>query len=132
MAAPLTISAADLASLAAGSSKCMKASGKNVIVHKAADGTLRATLNHCVHMNGSFVPDVEDATKMKCTMHGMMLDPATMTYLDSHPAKLLGMTLKKVEPGMKQPEFVVALAADGSATLTPPEGAAPSGGCALA
>ena len=65
-----TVSKEDLASIAAASFKCTTAApadGKGkpvkVIVYKAADGKVTATMNKCVHFGGDFVPDVEDGER---------------------------------------------------------------------
>ena len=89
----------------------------NVIVHKASDGNYKVCMNKCEHMGGSFVPDLEDIGKMKCSMHGWKLDPATMTYCTgSHPA-ILGMQLKKFNENA-QPELSVSVQEDGSILIT--------------
>ena len=136
----LTLPAAEVTALTNGASKCLSLVGSDgkshaVIIARGKDGKLRAGLNSCSHLGGTFAPvvgDMEDAGKMKCTMHGWLLDPMTMTYVESSNPKLFGMTLKKYEPGTKHPELVVAVASDGSATLTLPEGAATGSGCMLA
>ena len=130
----LTVPAADVSGLPIGGSRCMTlptADGKkfDVIIARSADGTLRAAMNRCKHMDAPFVPDVEDAGKLKCTMHGWLLDPTTMTYVETSQPKALGFTIATYPPGTRQPELVVAAAADGSATLTLPESAKSSSGC---
>ena len=74
------------------------------------------------------MPDVEDASKLKCTLHGWKLDPATMTYCSGSNPKLAGFTMKQAE-GTKQPELAVTANADGSIALSLPEG---GGACSLA
>lgn len=135
----LAISRADVTAISNGASRCMSLPGPNgeavaVVVARDASGALRAALNSCLHMGASFAPatDVEDAGKLKCTMHGWLLDPTTMTYVESSNPQLLGIMLKRYEPGTKQPELVVTMAADGSASLALPEGASSGGGCSLA
>jgi hypothetical protein len=73
---------------------------------------------------------VEDAGVMKCGMHNAKLDCATMTY-KTGPSFMAGMG-NKVVAGTPQPQFAVAMNADGSATLTPPAGFKAGGGCAVA
>ena len=53
-----------------------------------------------------------------------------MTY-KSGPSFMGGMGNKVVQ-GTPQPQFAVAMNADGSATLTPPAGFKAGGGCAVA
>ena len=118
-----TLTKVELDAVAVGASQCMVAKFApnekiNVIVYKVSDGNYKACLNKCEHMGGSFTPDLEDIGKMKCTMHGWKLDPATMTYCaGSHPS-MLGMKLKKFNEN-PQPELAVAVQEDGSILITP-------------
>ena len=81
------------------------------------------------HMNQKLAPDIEDVGSMKCGTHGAVLDCATMTY-KSGPTWLKGVGTK-LEAGAAQPQFTVAMEADGSATLTPPAAQKSSSSCAL-
>ncbi len=110
-----------------GKGHCHNAGKVALIVFKGADGSLKVAPNSCLHMGQSLAPDVEDAGLMKCGMHNAKLDCATMTY-KSGPSFLKGMGTK-VEEGAAQPQFTVAMNADGSATLTPPAGFKAGGGC---
>ena len=126
----LAVPAETLSGIAPGTSKCATVSGHKLILYKADDGTIKACENKCVHFGGSFAPDVEDTGKMKCTLHGMRLDPSTMKYVDGANPKLAGMTLKKFADAPTQPELKVTMNPDGSATLSLPEGG--GGSCSLA
>lgn len=76
-------------------------------------------------MAQSLAPDVEDAAKLVCGMHGAKLDAATMTYVSG--PKFASFVGNKVAAGTPQPTFTVTMNADGSATLVaPPAG---KGGC---
>ena len=69
---------------------------------------------------------------MKCTFHGWKLDPSTMQYVDGSNPKVLGFEVSMKGDKRKQPQLIVAKAADGSLTLTAPEGAklpTGAGGC---
>ena len=69
-------------------------------------------------MGMSLASDVEDLCIVRCTVHGAVLDAATMTYR-SGPKAMSGLG-GKVPAGAPQPEFAVTLNADGSATLVAP------------
>ena len=152
----LTLSAADIASFPSGKGHCFTAGKVPLNVFKGADGSLKVAPNSCAHMNQKLAPDVEDASLLKCGMHNAKLDPSTMTYkcviAPAYPARaktsralthtrerahrsgptfLKGMGTK-VENGTPQPQFTVAMNADGSATLTPPAGFKAGGGCTVA
>ena len=59
-----------LSSISPGGAKCVTLSGHHVIIYKGADGkSLKACQNKCEHLGGTFAPDVEDASKMKCGLH---------------------------------------------------------------
>jgi nitrite reductase/ring-hydroxylating ferredoxin subunit len=113
--------------------------GKSVIISVSTDGgKVRVAPNVCTHFAAPFAPDLEDVGKMKCTMHGMQLDPFSMEYVKGSNPKLMGATIKNYGEGGAgaQAEYAVsAKAADGSVTITAPEGlteVAASGGCELA
>ena len=126
-AATLIVDAATLAGIAPGASKCVTISGHHLIIAKAADGGVKACANKCVHLGGTFVADLEDAGKMKCSLHGMKLNPSTMSYVEGSNPKALGFTLKKFAETPVQPQLTVSMNPDGSATL----GAPAAGGCSL-
>ena len=111
------ISKSELDGIPSGNSKCVKAGKLNVIIYNGGDGNYKACLNKCVHFGGDFVPDLEDIGKMKCTMHGWKLDPATMSYCPGSHPKVFGMELKKFSEN-KQAELTVARNEDGSITIT--------------
>ena len=62
----------------------LRRAGKNFIVHKARDGTLRACENLCRHQGGTFAPDIEDSESciVRCTRHYWKLDVSKMEYVD--------------------------------------------------
>ena len=134
----LTVSTADFSGIASGGAKCVNAVASNngkavaVIVFSGADGSIKACLNKCAHMDSKFAPDVEDMGKMKCTFHGWKLDPATMSYVEGSNPKVMGFELKMEGAKRKQPELTAIKNADGSLTLTVPEGMkVDGGGCVL-
>lgn len=128
-ATTFTLSADEVAALAVGKATCMKLGGKHAVVYfKSPDGALKVAPNTCVHMSAALSPDVEDVARVKCGMHGAVLDASTMAYV-SGPTFMAG-TGGKCEAGTPQPQFAVTRNADGSATLVAPE--MPKGGCAVA
>lgn len=118
----ITVTPQEVEAFKLGSS-CVKLGGShNVIVHKAADGSLKIAPNACQHMTSTFVPDVEDAGIMKCTFHNWKLDPSTMTYVKGSNPNVGGFVLQTMPEGTKQPEFSIEKKDDGSLVLTPPAG----------
>jgi nitrite reductase/ring-hydroxylating ferredoxin subunit len=101
MAAAITLSAAEIGKISAGSSACIKVGGQSIIAFKAQDGSLLVAPNKCQHFGMAFAPDLEDAGMMKCTAHNAKLDPSTMSA-SLHPRLHLApphLTLSANLPG---------------------------------
>ena len=116
----ITLPAATITSIAAGTTRCIDAGGRSLIVHKSRDGELTVGVNACEHLGDKFAAnrDIEDSV-LACPSHGARLDASTMTYADD--ARLFGVTLAKMR-GRKHPQYVVKRNADGSVLLKAPAG----------
>lgn len=78
-AAPLTLSAEQIANIPVDKATCLKVGKVPLIAYKTDDGTLLVAPNKCRHFGGKFSPDIEDAATLKCSYHGAKIDAKTMT-----------------------------------------------------
>lgn len=77
----------------------------SVVVHVAADGSVRAALNRCAHQAARLNAPV--GCLLTCGMHGWQLDASEMRYLAPHS-------------DVAHPEYIVEPAEGGHRVLAPP------------